>query len=156
MPKHFPKRKGVHEHFHTPPAKRGADFSTQQLCRRPREEELQRFGVEHAAHEALPFRYDLDLIEAEGERAVGAQLRLASEDLFQQPVEIGQADAGEPVILEGEEQQRFPRPALGEPIRQLLPKEGAFACPPYADDGYSLPLVRRDPDITTGSPIQGG
>ena len=97
----FPEAEGMDQHLHRPAAQAGRDLPAQQTGRGAGDEHLDAAAIDHPTQQPLPPRNVLHLIEIQGGAAVPAgPRREAAGVFFEQPAEVGDGDAGKPLVLE--------------------------------------------------------
>ena len=124
---------GVDRYLPGPAAHGGRDLAREERCRRAREEDLHPLRIEHPAHEPLPARNDLDLVEAPSHGLPPAQRRVPAVVLLDDQVQVPGRDARELLVLEVDvmqplaaklmQERRLPRPAHTDHCGRL-PRQG--------------------------------
>ena len=103
----FPETEGVDQHLHCASTEAGRYLSAQQAGRGAGHEHLHAAGIDQAVYETLPARNELDLVQIQGDVIPCARLRKTAGVLLEHPTQVGDGDAGEPLVLEQKQQLRF-------------------------------------------------
>jgi hypothetical protein len=122
------------------------DLPGEHASRRARYDDLHLFGIEHAAHEALPAGYDLDLVEQPEHGRARAQLRVAPVVLLEHESQLIDSEVGQAVIVETEVERLLGRrhcPAVPEELTE----ERGLARATHPDDRMRLARYRRQSGV---------
>ena len=125
------------------------DLAREHSGRGSGDDDLDLLGVQYPADEALPAGHELDLIEEPEDGLAPAQLGVTSKVLFEQEVELGQLEVGQPVVIEAEIDRPLGghgRPAL---VQKLAQKYGLPSAA-HSDHSVGLAGDRGQPGIAPG------
>src|SRR5215210_782806 len=111
MAEELAEAEGPYDRFHAAPTQRRMDLAGEHAGRGAGDHDLGLFGVHDPAHEALPARDELDLIEEPVPRLAIPQLRVAAVVLLEQERELICCQIGEPVGIETQEDRALRRQA---------------------------------------------
>ena len=140
------------QHLHRPAAQAGGDLPAQQAGGGAGDEHLHAAAVDQPAHQSLPAGNVLHLVEIQRDRGASVPLRETAGVFFQQPAEVGDGNAGQPLVLEQEQQLRLGGSAGAHAAGALVGEKRGLAAPPNADDGKRLTGDRRQPRVPAGKP----
>ena len=148
----FAEAEGMDQHLHRPAAQARRDLPAQEAGRGAGDEELDPAGVHQAADESLPPRHILDLVQVHGDPVRALEVRKPADVFLQQPAQVGDGEAREPLVLEEQQQLGLGECARGEARGPALRQKRRLAAAPHADDGERLVGNGGEPHVPAGQP----
>ena len=138
------------QHLHRPAAQAGRDLPAQQTGGGAGDEHLDAAAIDHPTQQPLPPRNVLHLIEIQGGAAVPAgPRRKAAGVFFEQPAEVGDGDAGKPLVLEQKQQLRFGWRSGVQPAGAVRSEKRGLAATTHTDYGKRLAGDRGKPHVSS-------
>ena len=144
----FLERERMNEHRPRPSAQRRGDLARKQCRRRPRHEHLGASRVQQPAHEPLPSRHELDLVEAPQDGRAGRLGREQAGVFVENEAEVARGKIEQSLILERQVGHLRQGTAPGDDLGADLVQERGLPGATHPDDSRGL---AGKPESTTNA-----